>query len=107
MDRSSPWRILVRALVHADVGRSVIRSRLADGAVARRGNSTPEHFGQPAHDKGAGPCRSRITWCRRNLRLQSGIADPEHLAGEAVAMLAEQVRDEVCDLVGCARPVDF
>ena len=27
-------------------------------------------------------------------------ADPENLTGEAVAMVAEQVRDDVCDLVG-------
>ncbi len=107
MDRSSPWRILVRALVHADVGRPGIWSRLADGAAARRGNSTRSASGSRRTTKGPGPCRSRITWCRRNLRLQSGIADPKHLAGEAVAMLAEQVRDDVCDLVGCARPVDF
>jgi hypothetical protein len=29
------------------------------------------------------------------------------LAGEAVAMLAEQVRDDVSDPVGYARPMDF
>jgi hypothetical protein len=44
---------------------------------------------------------------RGNLRPKSGIADPERQAGDAVTMLAEQVRDDVCDLVGCARPVDF
>ena len=43
----------------------------------------------------------------RKLRPQSGIADPEHVASEAVAMLAEQVRDDVCDLAGCARHVDL
>src|SRR5690349_1192086 len=39
--------------------------------------------------------------------MQSGIADPEYLAGEAVAMLAEQVRDDVRDLGGCARHIDL
>jgi hypothetical protein len=29
------------------------------------------------------------------------------VAGEAVATLAEQVRDDVCDLGGYARPVDL
>ena len=43
----------------------------------------------------------------RNLLLQSGIADPEHLAGEAVAMVAEQVRDDVCDPVGRTWPADL
>ena len=55
----------------------------------------------------AAPCWLRIAWCRGNLRPQSGIADPEHLTGEAVAVAAEQVRDNVSDPVGCARPVDF
>jgi hypothetical protein len=32
------------------------------------------------------------------------VADPEHLAGEAGAVLAEQVRDDVCDLAGLAWP---
>ena len=49
----------------------------------------------------------RITLVSRKLRPQSGIADPEHVAGDAVAMLAEQVRDDVCDLVGSARHVDL
>ena len=42
----------------------------------------------------------------QNLRPQSA-ADPEHVTGEAVAMLAEQVRDDVRDLVGCARHADL
>jgi hypothetical protein len=42
-----------------------------------------------------------------NLRPKSGIAHPKHLAGDAVTMLAEQVRDDVCNPVGCARPVGF
>jgi hypothetical protein len=57
--------------------------------------------------RSAAACWLRITWCRGSLRPQSGIADPEHLAGEAVAMLAEQVRDDVSDPVGYARPMDF
>ena len=44
---------------------------------------------------------------RGNLQSQSGIAGPEHLAGEAPAKVAEQVRNHVCDPVGCARPMDF
>jgi len=35
------------------------------------------------------------------------MADPEHLTGEAVAILAEQVRDDVCNLAGCTRPADL
>ena len=55
--------------------------------------------------RSAAACWLRITWCRGSLRPQSGIADPEHLAGEAVAMLAEQVRDDVSDPVGYAQRV--
>ena len=35
------------------------------------------------------------------------IAYPENLTGEAVTLVAEQVRDDVCDLVGYTWPVDF
>ena len=40
-----------------------------------------------------------------DLRPQFSIAYLEDLTGEAVAMAAEQVRDDVCDLVRQARPV--
>ena len=40
-----------------------------------------------------------------DLRPQFSIAYMEDLTGEAVAMAAEQVRDDVCDLVGQAWPV--
>jgi len=43
---------------------------------------------------------------RGNLRPQSSIADPEHLTGEAVATVAEQIRNDVCDPAGYARPVN-
>jgi len=55
-----------------------------------------------------GPCLGQdYLLSRGNLRPKSGIADPEHLAGDAVAMVAEQVCDDVCHLVRCARHVDF
>src|SRR6185437_5763573 len=39
--------------------------------------------------------------CRGSVR-----RNPENLTGDAVAVVAEQVGDDVCDPVGYARPVD-
>jgi hypothetical protein len=56
----------------------------------------------------ARPCGGQYApWRAERLWPQFSIAHPENLTGEAVAMVAEQVRDDVCDLVGCTWPVDF
>ena len=98
-------RALVRALVHGGRG-TVFISALLTALAASRIYCLSTSL--PALVAGStAPVAPDYLVSRGNLQSQSGIVGPEHLAGEAAAKVAEQVRDDICDPVGCARPVDF
>ena len=106
MDSSSPCGHWSRALVPGGRGPVFIPALLTAGG--RLTDLLLLDFAGRAGRRVGRPCLGQdYLVSRGNLRPKSGIADPERLAGDAVTMLAEQVRDDVCDLVGCARPVDF
>ena len=76
-----------------------------EAAGHRRGAAARDHLAQAG---ASSPVRRPVCpWRAERLWPQFSIAYPENLTGEAAAMVAEQVRDDVCDLVGCTWPVDF
>ena len=88
-------------------GRSKIFPNSGDGYLK-------VHDQGPSHEPGREPYLRRVRQRPAapgrsaravNLRQQPGIADPEHLAGDAMALVAEQVRDDICYPVGCTRLV--
>ena len=86
--------------------RQHLRPSLNDGQGSARDDGSPlaAKFAHAARMLAASACWAAVRVAgnedylvsRGNLQPKSGIADPKHLAGDAVAMVAEQVRDNVC-----------